>query len=715
MPHRNRLNQRSWTQFKWLSLLSAMMLLVIGGIGVTLHQRATAKFYASAAVGESADLVRDYLKHALDAETGQRGYVLTGEESYLQPYRDALSRLETVRKKIPGTLTTPDWQAHYQRMDSVLRDKLVEMDMSVTLYRESGYERASEFIRADLGKALMDSVRAENNQLAVMLVQKERQLIEEMLILRAQRDLFMLIALLIGFGSGLAAYFVIREHVVALRDEQALRINAERAMRESREKSVFLANMSHEIRTPMNAIFGFTQLLGDLVKSDREKHYVRAIRQSGDSLLTLINDILDLSKIESGRIELKPEPTDVAELMDNAALLFSQQATGRGIRLTTHADHHTALMVDPLRVRQVIFNLIGNAIKYTDQGSVDARLDVRAQADQASMELKVTDTGLGIAPADQARIFEPFTQVDLADRDARGGSGLGLSIVRRLMDAMGGTIRVESTPGKGSTFTARWTDLRLVPKNATPALVSGELNDLAPLTIVGVDDVALNRELLDAIFADTHHQIVCADGAESGLKLILERRPQLVLMDIRMPGMDGRQALERIRADPRLRTIRVVAVTASSLLGEETELRQIFDGYVRKPITREALLGELKRLFAGNVATEPVKVVAEVPQGSLALEVLSASERERVLSEIAALTGSTANARSTLSSAAIAALERQLSATAPLSEWLRSHATRLRTAREIFDLGAMEVALDAIHDQLQALHQQIKRQGENNG
>lgn len=712
MPHRNRLNQRSWTQFKWLSLLSALMLLVIGGIGITLHQRATAKFDASAAVGESADLVREYLKYALDAETGQRGYVLTGEESYLLPYRDAISKLESVRRKIPTTLTTPDMRAHYQRMDNVLRNKLVEMDMAVTLYKESGYERASEFIRADLGKALMDSVRKENNELAITLVQRERQLIEEMLILRAQRDLFMLIALLIGFGSGLAAFFVIREHVVALRDEQTLRINAERAMRESREKSVFLANMSHEIRTPMNAIFGFTQLLGDLVKGDRERHYVRAIRQSGDSLLTLINDILDLSKIESGRIELKPEPTDVAELMDNAALLFSQQATGRGIRLTTQAEYHKTLMVDALRVRQVIFNLIGNAIKYTDQGTVDARLVVQEHGNQASMELQVTDTGLGIAPADQARIFEPFTQVDLADRDARGGSGLGLSIVRRLMDAMGGTIQVKSTPGKGSTFTARWSHLRLAPKTASSVMVSGQLNDLAPLTIVGVDDVALNRELLDAIFADTHHQIVCADGAESGLKLIVERRPQLVLMDIRMPGMDGRQALECIRADPRLRTIRVVAVTASSLLGEETELRQIFDGYVRKPITREALLSELKRLFASDA---PKLVPVEAPQGSLALQALAAPERERLLAEISALTSSAASARSTLSTAAIAALEKQLRATPPLSDWLSSHTMRLQSAREIFDLGSMEVALDAISDQLQALSQQIQMQGENDG
>lgn len=712
MPHRNRLNHRSWTQFKWLSLLSALMLLVIGGIGITLHQRATAKFSASVAVGETADLVREYLKYALDVETGQRGYVLTGEESYLVPYLEAVSKLENIRRKILPTLNTPEMQTQYRRMDSVLQNKLVEMDMAVTLYRERGYEKASEFIRADIGKVLMDSVRAENNQLAVTLVRRERQLIEEMLILRAQRDLFMLIALLIGFGSGLAAFFVIREHVVALRDEQTLRINAERAMRESREKSVFLANMSHEIRTPMNAIFGFTQLLGDLVKGDRERHYVRAIRQSGDSLLTLINDILDLSKIESGRIELKPEPTDVAELMDNAALLFSQQATGRGIRLTTHADYHNTLMVDALRVRQVIFNLIGNAIKFTDQGSVDARLVVQEHGDQASMELQVTDTGLGIAPTDQARIFEPFTQVDLADRDARGGSGLGLSIVRRLMDAMGGTIQVKSTPGEGSTFTARWSHLRFAPKTASPVPVSGELNDLAPLTIVGVDDVALNRELLEAIFADTHHQIVCADGAESGLKLIVERRPQLVLMDIRMPGMDGRQALECIRADPRLRTIRVVAVTASSLLGEETELRQVFDGYVRKPITREALLSELKRLFSSDA---PKLVPVEAPQGSLALQALAAPERERLLAEISALTSSAASARSTLSTAAIAALEKQLRATPPLSDWLSSHTMRLQSAREIFDLGSMEVALDAISDQLQALSQQIQMQGGNDG
>ena len=714
MPNRNRLNQRSWTQFKWLSLLSALMLLVIGGIGVTLHQRATAKFNQSVAVGGAADLVRDYLKFALDAETGQRGYVLTGQESYLLPYREAVSKLEAVRKQIPPTLSTPDMRAHYQRMDNVLRNKLVEMDMSISLYQESGYEKASEFIRADLGKALMDLVRTENNQLTAALVQTERGLIEQMLALRAQRDLFMLIALLIGFGSGLSAYFVIREHVIALRDEQASRISAERAIRESREKSVFLANMSHEIRTPMNAIFGFTQLLGDLVQGEREKHYVRAIRQSGDSLLTLINDILDLSKIESGRIELKPEPTDVAELMDNAAFVFSQQATSKALRLSTRADYHNALMVDALRVRQVIFNLIGNAIKYTDQGMVDARLTVHEQAQSASMTLQVTDSGLGIAQSDQARIFEPFTQVELSDRDARGGSGLGLSIVRRLMDAMGGSIQVESTPGKGSTFTARWPSLPLAGKSvARDVPSSGQLNDLAPLTIVGVDDVALNRELLEAIFADTHHQIDCADGGESGLKLIVEKRPKLVLMDIRMPGMDGRQALEHIRADPRLRAIRVVAVTASSLLGEETELRQLFDGYVRKPITREALLSELKRLFASNGSAALQAIEASQP--ALALATLSEAQRTRLLEEIAELTTRVATARSTFSTAAMAALEKQLCANAPLSGWLSAHAARLRAAREVFDLGAMEVALEGVNARLQTLQHDLATQGEPNG
>lgn len=713
MPHRNRVNQRGWNQFKWLSLLSALMLMVIATIGVTLHQRALDAYQVASELGKKTDLVRDYLIYALDIETGQRGYVLTGDSTYLEPYQESSKKLAELRQIIGAELPNPALQAVYQRMDSAMSDKLVEMEMAISLFRENGSAQVIEFMRADLGEALMDTVRHENHELVSGLLLLERHQTDRMVGFRSQRDLMLLIALLIGIGSGIAAFFVIREHVIALRDEHTLRIHTERVMRESREKSVFLANMSHEIRTPMNAIFGFTQLLGDLVRGEREKHYVRAIRQSGESLLTLINDILDLSKIESGRIEIKPGPTDVADLMDNAALLFSQQATSKGLKLSTHAEFHTPLMLDSLRVRQVIFNLIGNAIKYTDVGGVDARLTVQASGAHYLMELHVTDTGLGIARADQKRIFEPFTQVDLVDRDTRGGSGLGLSIVRRLMEAMGGTISVESTPGKGSTFIARWPDVVLAPKarNAI-ATVSGDLNDLAPLTIVGVDDVALNRELLEAIFSDTHHQIICADGGESGLKLIAEKRPQLVLMDIRMPGMDGRQVLERMRADPRLRTIRVVAVTASSLLGEETELRQMFDGYVRKPITREALVSELKRLFASSPASELGIAQDDAP---LQLQTLTAPMRKRVLAEISALVTQVAGARNTLSTSAIAALEKQLCANEPLSEWLMNHAVRLKAAREIFDLAAMEVALDAVNDQLQALSHQIELQGENDG
>ncbi len=701
MPTRRRIDAVGWQRFQRLSLMAAVLLLATAGLTFSLNETASRHFEHSSETLSGVDAARDYLQAALDAETGARSYVLTGEVGYLEPYQTSRERLARARTELLARVgESTELKQRVAAMDRALGDALNEMQTAIALYREQGSEVVVDFLRGGFGKELMARARSENDAISMALTAHGRAELDAMQDVRRRRDWAATLALVLGLACGMGAFLVIREHTLALQDEHRLRLRAEAAMRESSEKSVFLANLSHEIRTPMNAILGFTQLLGDLVQGDRERHYVRAIQSSGESLLALINDILDLARIESGRIDLRPEATDVRELLSAMTTMFAQAIAEKHLRLAVGLElgSNPPLLLDALRVRQVLFNLVNNAIKYTDSGQIEVIARVAAQGQSAQLELAVRDTGVGIAAADQARIFDAFTQLDGSDTGRRGGSGLGLSIVQRLMEAMGGRVSVHSVPGQGSTFTATWPRVALAPQGvalATPR--SPRLTDIRPLKVLAIDDVALNRDLLQEYFADTGHQLEVVGDARGGLASMRRACPDVVLLDLRMPGIDGREALRQIRADPKLRATRVLAVTASSLLDEEPELRAAFDGYVRKPLTREALSGELVRLF-GRVtqASEPASADT-LNVSAVSIDHLDAGARATLRAETATLAERCARARETLSTQSLTELERQIESThAWLGPIFAESGEALRSARERFELVAMEAALEDV-------------------
>lgn len=717
MVERSKIDRAGWLRLQWLSLAAGLLLLSAAGMGYHLHQRALGMFAQITAQGETIDRLHRYLKAALDAETGERGYLLTGNKNYLEPYTKALQTLKALRAELSAPMQSAAIVVQqFLRMEQLLDLRLTELASSIARFEKLPQNEAAKAIFADAGKQLMDQLRAKNDAILDKLGQARLASVDSMLRVRSYRDIAMLTALGLGFALSITAFFVIREHILGLHDEQRSRRQAERAMRDSREKSVFLASMSHEIRTPMNAILGFTQLLTDLVQREPEAHYVRAIQSSGASLLALINDILDLSKIESGKIDLRLEPVSLEEVAFSARSLFSQQALEKKIKLSI--DAHGApeeLLLDPLRMRQILCNLVSNALKYSDRGSVSAVFSSAACDAEAeysvALTLTVSDTGIGLAPEYHQRIFNAFNQVPLQDRDARGGSGLGLSIVRRLMEAMGGTIQVRSALGKGAVFIAIWPKVARVlaaPVIATHAPLE-DLNLAAPLRIVAIDDVALNRELLEAYFAGTAHQLRSAASAESGLVMITEDRPDLVFMDIRMPGMDGTEALRVIRADPRLENVRVIAITASTLIDEEQEFRQFFDGYVRKPATRAALLAELLRLFpaAATAQNEAAQIRPDIAQWAahLALSQTARDELARALDDIAP---QLKLARGTFSSAALAQLQRKLlQLPESVLGFVQADARALGQAREAFDLERIGACLALIEQKMQQLLERV--------
>ncbi|HSX62396.1 MAG TPA: ATP-binding protein [Tahibacter sp.] len=591
-----------WQRYLLLFALTLLLLLGVGWAALGTGEQLTTTLSDVTRLQEATKRLSLLLTRTVDLETGQRGYLLTGDDQYLRPYRLADAEISADFRAVDEALREyPEAREELAAIEDALAKKRGEIATSLAVYREQGAEAALTLMRSGFGNQMMDDVRnaiAKLTRDARSLI-AERQIHLERAI--AQRNVSIFSALGLAIVASVAGVVLLRRHLNALRQERRLRAAAARSDQASREKSAFLANMSHEIRTPLNAIFGFSQLLSERVSDPQDKRYVDAIVTSGRSLLALINDVLDLSRIEAGKLDVRPAPMNVRELLQSAQLVFSQLAADKGLRLDTRVDASVpdGVELDQARLRQMLFNLVGNAVKYTDQGYVRLRASATPDADdelRATLLIEVEDSGVGIAAEDRERIFEPFMQA-AADANQREGTGLGLSITRRLAHLMSGEILLESTPGKGSCFQLRLPRVPLaVLPEAAPAAAT-ELQTIAPLTILVADDVALNRQLIEALFRGSPHRLIMAEDGSQAVSLTRVHRPAIVLMDIRMPNLDGVAALERLRADPELAQIPVIAVTASNLLGDESALRKRFDGYVRKPITRELLTAELLRVL----------------------------------------------------------------------------------------------------------------------
>ena len=363
----------------------------------------------------------------------------------------------------------------------------------------------------------------------------------------------------------------------------------------ARAKSLFLATMSHEIRTPLNAILGFSQLLQDEdLPHNEAAEYLRSIHYAGNALLSLINDILDLSKLDADQMIIQPEPTDLRELLFELRAVFTAKAQSQGIELnTTIPDDLPILNIDERRLRQVLLNIIGNAVKFTKHGSVSVSLAYfQLDKNRAALTIRVADTGCGISKESLTKIFEPFVQDKSSYRGIRteNGTGLGLSIAKRLIDCMKGSLTVESVVDKGSVFTILLPDLEIC-KNAGPArteLSTGSGLDLSKKILV-VDDVPLNVKVLCAMLRKIGFDPVSAPSGAKALELMKTVKPDIALLDLWMPEMNGMELAKAIRANPEWTGIKIYAVTADTENATNFDVG-LFDAIVMKPITQESLL-----------------------------------------------------------------------------------------------------------------------------
>ncbi len=571
--------------------------------------------------GQLKELERD----VLSVESRIRGTINTNDTTFIVGLDEEMANVKTrlllLRKAIGrDSLTQP-----VNGLEQLVNQKLQYSRLLLQTLYQNGKAAAEDLIATQRGKRLTDSIF-----LTVRNIVEDRQ--QQLTTLTSAINTSGSNALRLGLVliasvlvSGAFAFWYI---INTVRRQQSLirqlSISQKRERESARVKENFMANMSHEIRTPMNAILGFTNLLQRRPGLDAESvQYIQTIQRSGENLLMIINDILDLSKIEAGMMRIESAPFSLRGLLHSLETMFRPRAGDKGLRLQTSVDESLpdALEGDAVRLTQILVNLVGNAIKFTNEGEVHVIVKSSGQqGNRIEVKFTVSDTGIGIEKEKLASVFDRFQQAEGSVTRRYGGTGLGLAIVKDLIDLQNGTIGVESEPGKGTRFSFalpyQLSSAEMEPELAGPLQAEAE-PQLQKLSVLVVEDNEINQSLLKTIFRQWQVKVEIANNGSEALDWLQRQAFHLVLMDIQMPEMDGYTATQKIRNELNL-TVPIVAMTAHAMAGEREKcLGYGMNDYLSKPV-REPQLRKLLLRYANALPPEPAganEAATEAPAG----------------------------------------------------------------------------------------------------